>query len=183
MCNLSLLLSLLTNLKNLSLAIQLTITLKLSLHVRSQNDYYYPDQDFTVCQQKIEEQIKYTEYLIYSTSMKTYLKRGLRDGDVKTVFNTEGIEDDLRFCVSCRVDVCLGDWPEHITTYFHQINLKYKKRMWGCCWFKDKFIRPHQVKDCSTCKKQTELQKTKHNLDVEDMFFIKQKKMRSTWTT
>ena len=128
--------------------------------VRGQMDYYDPDGDFTICQNKIANEMKYTEYLIYSTSMKTYLKRGLHDSDVKWIYNAEGIEDDMRYCISCQVDVCLGDWPEHIKTYYHQINLRFKKRMWGCCWWQDKFIRPHQIKDCTTCKKMSEKQNT-----------------------
>ena len=141
--------------------------------VRGQMDYYDPDGNFTVCQNKIENQMKYTEYLIYSTSMKTYLKRGLHDSDVKCISNAEGIEDDMRYCISCQVDVCLGDWPEHIKTYFHQINMKFKKRMWGCCWWKDKFIRPHQIKDCTTCQKMSQKQKTRQDMNVEDLFFYK----------
>ena len=106
--------------------------------------FYFAGSDFSICQQKIETDMKYTEYLVYSTSLKTYLKRGLRDSDVKAINTVEGmVEEDVRFCCSCSVGVCLGDWPEHIKTFYHQIQLKFHKRMWGCCWYKNKFRKPH----------------------------------------
>ena len=45
--------------------------------------------------------------------------------------------------------------------------------MWGCCWYKNKFTKPHQVKDCTTCTKRTEQQKYREDLNVEDLFFYK----------
>ena len=145
-----------------------------STPTKNERDFQFADKDFSICQQKIECDMKYTDYLVYSRSMKTYLKKSLRDSDVKAINTVLGmVEKNVRFCLSCKVEVCLGDWPEHIATYYHQINLKFHKMIWGCCWYKNKFTKPHQVKECSTCLKQTAKQKERRDLDVEDLFFYK----------
>ena len=94
--------------------------------------------------------MKYSEYLVYSTTMNRYIKLGLHDGNVKEIFSATGhTDDDLRFCSCCGIYVCLGDWPEHIKSYYHQILFKFTKRMCGCCWYGNKQILPHQVNECT----------------------------------
>ena len=77
---------------------------------------------------------------------------------------------DLRECACCDAKIFIGDWPEHVKSYYHQIMFKYRLKKLAFCWAGNKQIVPHRVEECNTCqKRQKELRNNKDICLLDDM--------------
>ena len=66
-------------------------------------------------------------------------------------------EEDVRVCFICdNTRILLGDWPNHIRGYYHQIKYAIQKKLHGCCFLTDKHIRPHLWNQCDVCLERRE---------------------------
>ena len=111
-------------------------------------------EDFSEQQKKILQDLRFSEFLVYSCEMRKYLKLSLADCCVKKVHDDDKDEINLRKCETCDVMICIGNWPDHIRSYYHQILYKYKLKKFEFCWLWRKDRIPHKVEDCDVCQKR-----------------------------
>ena len=128
-------------------------------------------EDYTQEQEKILQELRFSEYLIYSTSLRKYLKLGLSDCCVKRPVEALDKDDyDLRKCMCCDVNIFIAEWPEHIKSYYHQIMLKYRWKKFEYCWLNRKEVLPHRVEQCDVCqKRRQEIKDGKSEAFLDDM--------------
>ena len=136
-------------------------------------DYLIPGKDFTDKQTALIAEIRGAEYLVYCHALKRYSRYDIHDHGVKhAVDDKDYPEHDLRQCECCNVQVFIGNWGTHITTYYHQIMLQVRKKLLGYCWFGNKNMMPHQVDDCTRCNQRIQYINENKSLTEWDDFAL-----------
>ena len=136
-------------------------------------DYLIPGKDFTDKQTALIAEIRGAEYLVYCKALKRYSRYDIHDHGVKhAVDDKDYPEHDLRMCECCNVQVFIGNWGTHITTYYHQIMLQVRKKLLGYCWFGNKNMMPHQVDDCIRCNQRIQYINENKSLTEWDDFAL-----------
>ena len=130
-----------------------------------------PGSDYSEEQSKILADLRNSEFLIFSTSLKKYMKIGINEHCVTKVFDDDSHDDfDIRECACCQAKIFIGDWPDHVKSYFHQIMFKYRLKMLAFCWAGNKQAKPHRVDECEQCqKRQKELRENQEIRTLDDM--------------
>ena len=133
-------------------------------------DFQRPGEDCSERQEKMVAEIRAEEFLVYSTESKKFFRIALNDGIAVPVDDRKHPMEDLRYCQCCDVHIFLGDWMQHLTSYWHQIQLKIRTKLLGFCWYDNKSVAPHQVENCNSCKERTEYLRSKPDLYKWDDF-------------
>ena len=137
-------------------------------------DFLFQGKDFTEEQQLVIKDIKTAEYLVWSAESRKFFRKDISDKWVSQAVDEEKNypEHDLRYCSCCDVKICLGNWPTHIVSQYHQIKFQIRKKMMGFCWFENRAIMPHKVEFCGKCQDRCALIKEKKELTEWDDFAI-----------
>ena len=116
-------------------------------------------------QNRIDEKLKDIDFVYYLPGKLVKLKMCVHDRKMngKVPVDYDG-EEQRRYCESCKVNVKLTDWPQHISTMFHQIMFKYRVLRLSFCWTGFNGRRPHIPSECNTC-----LSRLDRNSDDKDM--------------
>ena len=120
-------------------------------------DYQTPGSDHSEFQRIMTDKIKFQEYLVMAPGMKKFVRLSLRDNCVTQPHeDTDHLEFEQRHCDCCHLKVFIGDWPDHLKSYYHQIIYQFRVKMLGFCWFGRKDIAPHIKEECQTCTSRTQ---------------------------
>ena len=120
-------------------------------------DFYDEGTDYSLAQGRVRDQMNLSDYLILGQD-RTYVKAALNDRDVRfPLDDTKHRDEDVRVCFVCdNTRIFLGDWPLHIRSSYHQIKFAIQKKLAGCCFLRNKHIRPHLWNECDVCLKMRE---------------------------
>ena len=111
----------------------------------NKKEIYYDDgKDYSLAQGRVRDQMNLSDYLILGDDRK-YFKACLNDSNVRfPLDDNKHRDEDVRVCHICdNTRIFLGDWPLHIRSYYHQIKFAIRKKLAGCCFLRNKHIRPH----------------------------------------
>ena len=120
-------------------------------------DFYDEGTDYSLAHGRVRDQMIRSDYLILGQD-RTYQKVAIHDHGVHVPLDeTKHRDEDVRVCSICdNTRIFLGDWPLHIRSSYHQIKCAIKKKLAGCCFLRNKNIRPHLWNECDVCLKMRE---------------------------
>ena len=120
-------------------------------------DFYDEGTDYSLAHARVRDQMIRSDYLILGQD-RTFQKVSIHDHGVHfPLDDTKHRDEDVRVCSMCdNTRIFLGDWPLHIRSAYHQIKFAIKKKLAGCCFLRNKNIRPHLWNQCDVCLKMRE---------------------------
>ena len=120
-------------------------------------------------QTRIDNKLKDIDFIYYLPGKHVKLKKcvGDRKMNDKVAVDYDG-EEQKRYCASCKVNVKLTDWPQHISTMYHQIMFKYRGLRLSFCWTGFNGRRPHIPSQCNTCLSRLDRNTSDRDMLLED---------------
>ena len=116
-------------------------------------------------QDRIDNKLKYIEFIYYlpGKHVKLHMCVADRKMNSKVPVGYDG-DEAKRYCASCKTNIKLTDWPQHLSTMFHQVMFKYRALRLSLCWTGFNGRLPHIPSECNTCL--TRLDKNSSDKDI-----------------